>query len=77
MKKYDYIITNSPIRVSKKILYQILFGAKEYLVDNGELWLVVNKNQGAKSIIKNLEKEYNVNIVCKSKVFFIICARNN
>ena len=30
-KKYDYIITNPPIRVGKKILYQILFEAKEHL----------------------------------------------
>jgi len=26
-KKYDYIITNPPIRVGKKILYEILMGA--------------------------------------------------
>ena len=29
-KKYDYIITNPPIRVGKKILYEILIGAKRY-----------------------------------------------
>ena len=26
-KKYDFIITNPPVRVGKKILYEILFGA--------------------------------------------------
>ena len=33
-KKYDYIITNPPIRVGKKTLYKILIGAKDYLKKN-------------------------------------------
>ena len=74
-KKYDYIITNPPIRVGKKILYDLLFGAKEHLKENGELWLVINKNQGAKSVAKDLEKDYNVEIVKKNKGFYIILAK--
>lgn len=76
-KKYDYIVTNPPIRVGKKILYQILFEAKEYLKENGELWLVIHKDQGAKTLAKDLEKEYTVEIKNKNKGFYIICARNN
>jgi len=76
-KKYDYIITNPPIRVGKKILYQILFEAKEHLKENGELWLVIHKDQGAKTLAKDLEKEYTVEIKNKNKGFYIICARNN
>ena len=76
-KKYDYIVTNPPIRVGKKILYQILFEAKEHLKDNGELWLVIHKDQGAKTLAKTLEKEYTVEIKNKNKGFYIICARNN
>ena len=75
--KYDYIISNPPIRVGKEILYKILFGAKDYLKENGELWIVINKDQGAKSVMKDLEKEYTVNLVCKNKGFFIIVAKNN
>ena len=76
-KRYDYIVSNPPIRVGKEILYKILFGAKEYLKENGQLWIVVNKNQGAKTLAKELEKQYKVKIVCKNKGFFIICATNN
>jgi len=76
-KKYDYIISNPPIRVGKEILYKILFGAKEHLKENGELWIVINKDQGAKSVMKDLEKEYTVKLVCKNKGFFIIVAKNN
>ena len=76
-KRYDYIVSNPPIRVGKEILYKILFSAKEYLKENGQLWIVVNKNQGAKTLAKELEKQYKVKIVCKNKGFFIICATNN
>jgi 16S rRNA (guanine1207-N2)-methyltransferase len=74
---YDYIITNPPIRVGKKILYEILFKAKEHLNKNGELWLVIHKDQGAKTLVKDLEKEYQVEVKNKNKGFYIICARNN
>lgn len=74
---YDYIVTNPPIRVGKDILYKILFEAQKHLNDNGELWLVINKNQGAKTIVKDLENVYQVKIVEKCKGFYIICAINN
>ena len=76
-KKYDYIITNPPIRVGKEILYKILTGAKEYLKPNGELWFVINKHQGAKSTAKDMASVYNVEVVDKSKNFFVIRAKNN
>jgi 16S rRNA (guanine1207-N2)-methyltransferase len=72
--KYDYIITNPPIRVGKKILYQILFDAHEYLVPGGQIWLVINKDQGAKSLLSDLAKTYKTKLVNKNKGFFIICA---
>ena len=76
-KQYDYIITNPPIRVGKKILYQILFDAKKYLKKEGQLWLVIHKDQGAKTLAKELEKEYKIEIKNKNKGFYIICATNN
>ena len=70
-KKYDFIITNPPIRVGKKILYEILFGAKNYLNDDGVLYLVINKDQGAKSLKKSLDKCYNVTTLKKNKGFYV------
>lgn len=74
-KKYNYIITNPPIRVGKKILYKILFDAKSFLIDGGQLWLVINKDQGGKSLLKDLEKDYKVKLVSKNKGFLVICAQ--
>lgn len=75
-KKYDYIITNPPIRVGKEILYKILFGAKEHLKLNGELYFVINKDQGAKSVARDLEKIFLVTILDKNKGFYIIKCQN-
>ena len=70
--KYNTIITNPPIRAGKKIVYDILMNAKEYLLENGNLFLVIRKEQGAKSIISDLSKVYNVEILKKSKGFFVL-----
>lgn len=70
-KKYDFIITNPPVRVGKKILYEILFGAKDYMKEDGSLYLVINKDQGAKSLKKDLEECYNVTTLKKNKGFYV------
>ena len=71
-KKYDFIVSNPPIRVGKEILYKLLFEAKEHLKENGKMYLVVNKNQGAESLVRDLKKEYKVEVINKNKGFYII-----
>lgn len=75
--KYDLIVTNPPIRAGKKIVLAILDGASEHLSDNGELWFVIRKDQGAKSIIKELKNFKNMEIKAKNKGFLVIVAKNN
>lgn len=70
--KYDTIVTNPPIRAGKKIVYEIVFGAKEHLNPNGQLFLVIRKDQGAKSLISDLEKCYTVEVLERNKGFFVI-----
>ncbi len=70
--KFDTIITNPPIRAGKKVVYDIVLGAKDHLTDDGTLFLVVRKEQGAKSMISELEKCYNVSILFRKKGFFVI-----
>lgn len=69
---FDTIITNPPIRAGKKIVYEILFGAKKHLTNSGKLFLVIHKDQGAKSLMRDLEKEYEVEVLEKNKGFFVI-----
>lgn len=76
VNKYDYIISNPPIRVGKEKLYEIIMKAKDYLKDNGEIWIVVRKQQGAESLIRDMKKIYNsVEVIAKKKGFFIIKAK--
>lgn len=75
--RYDVIITNPPIRAGKEVVLKILKEAKEYLNEEGMIWFVIRKNQGAKSILKELESNYITNIVEKDKGFYIINAKRS
>ena len=74
-KKYDCIITNPPIRAGKSVYMNIIENAAEYLTDDGELWFVMNKDHGAKSTIEKIKNVYDVNVVSKSKGFFVILCK--
>ena len=74
---FDYIVTNPPIRVGKKILYEILKTAKEHLKKGGAIYFVIHKDQGAKSVMKDMEEEYTVSLVAKNKGFYVICLKVN
>lgn len=73
--KYDYIVSNPPIRVGKEKLYEIVMNAKEHLKDGGSLWIVVRKQQGAESMVRDMKNVYKtVEVIAKKKGFFIIKA---
>lgn len=71
-KKYDVIITNPPIRAGKQVVYNIVMNAKDYLNKAGMLFIVINKDQGAKSLKADLDKIYNTEVLKKIKGFWII-----
>ena len=70
--KYSCIVTNPPIRAGKKIVYDMVMNAGKYLLDNGKLFLVIRKEQGAKSLIIDLKKYYDVIVLCRKKGFYIL-----
>jgi len=74
--EFDYIISNPPIRVGKKKLYELLINSKEYLKKNGELIIVVRKEQGALSLIKDMNNYYKVDVLDKDKGFLIISLKS-
>ncbi len=71
-KKYNFIITNPPIRAGKKVVYEIVMNAKDYLLENGQLYIVINKDQGAKSLYRDLLEQYDAEIINKNKGFYVI-----
>ena len=73
--KYSTIITNPPIRAGKKVVYDMVMNARDHIEDGGNLFLVIRKEQGAKSLIVDLEKIYNVEVLEKKKGFYILWCR--
>lgn len=73
--KYDLIVTNPPIRAGKKVVLEILRNAKNYLAQDGELWFVIRKDQGVKSIMKLLEDLYELEVIEKEKGFYVVRAK--
>ncbi|MCH5166370.1 MAG: class I SAM-dependent methyltransferase [Erysipelotrichales bacterium] len=72
---FDVIVTNPPIRAGKQTVLTILLDAEKHLAENGELWFVIRKDQGAKSIMDSLKNTYDLEVLEKSKGFFIIFAK--
>lgn len=68
---YDVIITNPPIRVGKSKLLEILLGAFDHLNDNGRLYFVIRKDQGALSIKKVMEEKCKVSMLNRSKGYIV------
>ena len=74
-KKYDTIMLNPPIRAGKKVIYDLYEKAHEILNDDGSLYIVIRKKQGADTSynkLKDIFKE--VEIVAKAKGYEIIQA---
>ena len=72
-QKYDFIVTNPPIRAGKKVVHNITLGAIAYLKDGGQMWCVIQKKQGAESLLIKLKDTFsNVEIISKDKGYFII-----
>ena len=70
--KYDFIITNPPIRAGKNVIRGFLLGSYDYLKDDGTLYFVMRKDHGVKSMIKELSVKFNTSIVNKDKGFYVV-----
>lgn len=72
---FSAILTNPPIRAGKKTVHDIFVQSHEHLVEHGELWIVIQKKQGAPSAIEKLKELFTlVETIDKAKGYFIIKA---
>ncbi|MFS0749605.1 class I SAM-dependent methyltransferase [Oceanobacillus sp. 1P07AA] len=75
--RFAAIVTNPPIRAGKKVVHQIFEGAKDLLLPDGELWIVIQKKQGAPSAKEKLNDLFgNVEVVKKDKGYYILKAQS-
>ena len=56
--KFDSIVLNPPIRTGKAAIYALFEGARNYLTNDGALYIVIRKQQGAESAEKYLKTIY-------------------
>lgn len=71
--KYNAIVLNPPIRTGKAVIYAMFEGAKAHLAENGALYIVIRKQQGAESAQKYLEGIYgNVSRIAREKGYWVL-----
>ena len=73
--RFAAILTNPPIRAGKQTVHSIYEESFHCLLPGGELWVVIQKKQGAPSTIEKLSELFSeVVTVVKKKGYFIIKA---
>lgn len=71
--QYAAILTNPPIRAGKAVVQNILKGAYDHLLPDGELDVVIQKKQGAPSAKQLMADTFgNVQIIHKDKGYYIL-----
>jgi len=76
--EYAAILTNPPIRAGKTVVHTILKEAHEKLLSGGELWVVIQKKQGAPSALELLKELFDeVEVVKKEKGYYIIKSKKD
>lgn len=76
-KNFAAILVNPPIRAGKEVVHKMFEESKLALLEQGELWVVIQKKQGAPSAIDKLEALFgNVDVITRKKGYFILRAVN-
>ncbi len=73
IETFDVIITNPPIRAGKNVVHNICLNAINFLNEEGKIYIVIQKKQGAESLIKAMKNCYkSINIINKECGYWII-----
>lgn len=74
----DSIGFNPPIKVGKVKMYDLIKQAHDHLTPTGTLWIVIRKDQGAKSALNYLRSLFTeVNVVDKHKGYWVLSCKNS
>lgn len=72
-RRFDFIVTNPPIRAGKRVIYAMFADAAAALHDTGALLLVIRKQQGAPSAVTALRDLFQtVEVVEKKSGYWVI-----
>lgn len=65
--RYAAILTNPPIRAGKQVVHEIFEESFKHLLPGGDLWIVIQKKQGAPSAFEKLEELFGEVILAERK----------
>lgn len=73
---FDFILTNPPIRAGKAVIYGLFDAARAHLTEDGALYIVIRKQQGAESAQRYLQGIYrDVARIARDKGYWVLrCA---
>lgn len=70
---FQMVVTNPPIRAGKAVVYGIFQQACDHLAAGGALYVVIRKNQGGPSAVKELERLFgNCTVIDRQSGFHIL-----
>lgn len=73
--KFDEILVNPPIRAGKQVIYKMFNDSYDHLNTNGNLWVVIRKQQGANSAVNEIMSKFNnCQVIEKKKGFWLLKA---
>ncbi|RFU61388.1 class I SAM-dependent methyltransferase [Peribacillus glennii] len=76
--RFAAILTNPPIRAGKKVVQEIFENSHERLASGGELWVVIQKKQGAPSAMDKMKGLFgNVEVAQKKKGYYILVSKKD
>lgn len=76
--RYDWVITNPPIRAGKQVVQAFIRGAFSVLKPDGTLFLVIQKKQGAPSAKKKMAEVFgDVERICLNKGYWVLRAKKS
>ena len=71
-EKYNSIVVNPPIRAGKIVTYAMYEGALQHLIEEGSLYVVIRKAQGAVSASEHIKEVFgNVTLLNRYKGYYI------
>ena len=78
-RKFDAVITNTPIRAGKQVIYRMFEDAYAHLSDGGLFLAVIRRNQGAESAMNKLAELFgSCDLQDRKKGYWVLkCVRND
>lgn len=76
-RMFDVILTNPPIRAGKKVIYRLFAESYDHLRENGMLFVVIRRQQGAESAVKELQRiSGNCEVINRDRGYWVLkCVR--